>query len=336
MSYHNRNSNSRGLSNENENNDEHWNVNHDNDVINEQQRPRLSAIETFRLTTANYRSSSRYNRLNSNLNFRNQSLQSSQVNEMTITRRNNNNHQKSINQHLSPEQESIREILRNFCCPFNEDGNCRYIHRPEYCNFSHPNHAEESSYKRLPSFLCIFNLMKKCHYVVFGDKPRCSDGFHLDAHDLFNLEQFEIENQRAIVGFYYRYCVQECMICAEKICEKQFHKKRCWALHENCSHFACITCMRKWRERSHLCPMCRVQSDRYIWSNSHRIYDENHKKSLFENHGHRQIVKDPPISVPRAEPLNFDDVEIIYSIEPDGNIVYLDLPPEDEFDDLFG
>lgn len=28
MSYHNRNSNSRGLSNENENNDEHWNVNH--------------------------------------------------------------------------------------------------------------------------------------------------------------------------------------------------------------------------------------------------------------------------------------------------------------------
>ena len=245
----------------------------------------------------------------------------------------NSSNQKSII--LSAEQERIRDILRNFCCPFNEDDNCHHIHRPDKCNFTHPKPGEESSYKRLPPFICIFNLMKKCNYVVFGDKPRCSDGFHLEVFDLFNLEQFEIQNERAIIGFYYRYCVQECMICAEKICEKQFHNKRRWALHENCSHFACITCMRKWRQQSHLCPMCRVQSDRYIWSNCHRIYDENRKKYLFE-HGDRQIVKDPPLPVRGAEPINFDDVQIIYAIEPDGSIIYLDLPPEDEFEDLFG
>lgn len=213
----------------------------------------------------------------------------------------------------------IRDILRNFRCPILDDGNCRHNNRPEDCN-----NGEESN-KRLPTFVCVYNLMKKCNNVVFGDEPRCIEGFHIKASYLSNLDKFEHDNQRSITGFFYRYCVQECAVCKEKICDKRFHKQRRWALLENCSHFTCLPCMGKYRKISHNCSMCRVHSDRYIWSNWHQIHDENRKKYLFKK-GDRQIIEDRPMCVRGHEPIDKDNV-IVYRVESNGNIVYLDPPP---------
>ena len=109
---------------------------------------------------------------------------------------------------------------------------------------------------------------------------------------------------------------------------KFLHKYRCWALLESCSHFTCLPCMRKWRKVSHSCPLCRIVSNRYLWSYYSQIPDENRKKCLFDRRDYH-VIEDEPPAPPESEGL--DDIEVIYRYEDDGTILYLEEPDDDDF-----
>nr|XP_027202440.1 NAD-dependent protein deacetylase Sir2B-like [Dermatophagoides pteronyssinus]XP_027202441.1 NAD-dependent protein deacetylase Sir2B-like [Dermatophagoides pteronyssinus] len=234
--------------------------------------------------------------------------------------------------HYDSKKDLIRDMLSNFLCPFNEDDYCRFEHHKSYpCEFFHPKSGVDKSYNRLPPFVCVFNLINRCRSPSIscqGGEMRCKNGFHLDVLRLLDLKQFESENEENLREFYGGYSQLECTICSDKICNKFLHKYRCWALLESCSHFTCLPCMRKWRKVSHSCPLCRIVSNRYLWSYYSQIPDENRKKCLFDRRDYHVIEDEPPAPI-ASEPL--DDIEVIYRYEDDGTILYL----EDPYDDYY-
>ncbi|KAH9501617.1 hypothetical protein DERF_012452, partial [Dermatophagoides farinae] len=149
--------------------------------------------------------------LPSSINF---VAQNNQRNE----RNQNNNNADDDNENIIHNDGSIRNISRKFACPFN-DRICRH-------------HLTMGAGRRvqIPTYICVFHLMKKCKNIVMDNIPRCVEGFHIEPSTLSNLNEFEQQHQQAITCFYSRYCQEECAICGDKICEKRFHKERHYCL----------------------------------------------------------------------------------------------------------
>ncbi|KAF7496045.1 hypothetical protein SSS_00313 [Sarcoptes scabiei] len=182
----------------------------------------------------------------------------------------------------------MRDILKNFNCPFKEEVQCRFDAKPDECIFGHETVAPGIALLEIPSFVCIFNLINRCYKLLNADN-KCIYGFHLSPEELLDCERFKRDNQEKYQRYYSEESFHNCGICLDTIELKRFVCNRKFALLECCDHTFCSKCIKDWRLKSIKCPICRVESARYVVTKNY-YPNGSTKNKIFK-------TRNPPVNI---------------------------------------
>lgn len=215
---------------------------------------------------------------------------------------------------------ALSNILKNFKCPFNEEGECKFNSNPARCKFAHLNNQNsDNQLKSIPTFICIYHLLNCCK-----NNKNCFSGVHISLIDLKNWNWRKNHFMDQIKKFQFsKDADHQCVICLDKIKQRLVPKNRIYGILESCSHIFCLGCLKEWRKKSNRCPMCRKLSFKYA---SHYTFypDGNEKVKLFKSNKVIQEEKDT---------IDWNHVYIMPIVAENGDTIYQEVDVNDNDND---